>query len=167
MPANRPDRRFLDAAASVSMLAASITLVALAIRAAWPPPPTPTGYRPGDQFVERLTDPIPKVGNTLIVYLRSTCPYCTASMTFYRSLMTAEGRKAKVVVVGTESVGILRAYGKAHSFEPDDVRTLVADPSKLLATPTLLLVGPDEQVRAVWTGQLAADQEQEVRASVK
>jgi len=91
----------------------------------------------------------------LVLYVKSTCPYCTNSMAFYR-LIDAEMQRLKSVsfiAVSSEPVDILRTYLDQNSLRVD---RLVSMGHKALGTPTLVLVDNRGTIRGVWEGQQTA-----------
>ncbi|MDR7498079.1 MAG: hypothetical protein QN174_14120 [Armatimonadota bacterium] len=97
---------------------------------------------------------------TFIVWVRSTCRYCTESMGFYRRLV-AGSRRARVVVLGAEPVETLRGYLDEHGVVPDAVVSVGAAAVRLPVTPMLVLVDSGGVVRKVWRGKLTSEAEQE------
>jgi hypothetical protein len=166
-------RPVLDVVATVALIAASGTLM----WTAWKPrvagpsdsaifTPQNLGYVAGDKL-----GPLPDLDlsaspATLVLYLRSGCKYCTASMAFYRRL-AEQRRRARIVVIGTEPLATLQAYVSSHSFRPDQVISVPSGTVRFRGTPSLALVGSDATIQAVWRGQLGPQIENDVEAGVK
>jgi hypothetical protein len=107
-------------------------------------------FRPGDA-AEQLPDVhYGESKATLVLYLRSSCQYCTASMPFYRELTNhAHAKAVRIVIVSAEPPQSLRAYLSQHHLEAD--RALSFE-GRAVPTPTLVLVGADGRVRSAWLG---------------
>ncbi len=104
---------------------------------------------------------------TLLIALRSTCQFCTASMDFYKRL--AEQRSPsgiRIVAISSEPIAITEAYAKEHGASFDAVLSFQPGNVKIQRVPTLLVIDSEGSVRNVWEGQLTAEQEQEVIAVV-
>jgi len=104
---------------------------------------------------------------TLLIFVRDGCRYCDASMEFYRRLGTSQ-RKVRLAVVSYDPRETLSEYVSRHRLQVDLVRSVPRGSLKLQGTPTLLLVGVDRRVQAIWSGQLqSADQEKEVLRAIQ
>ena len=99
---------------------------------------------------------------TLLLILQQDCPFCHASLPFYRTL-TAQDTSVPIVAVAPAYDTGIQAYLDAASVSPDAVR-FVDDNQTLLVTgtPTLLLVDSTGLVTHAWLGQLDAERETEV-----
>ena len=165
-----PIRAVLDGSASVAMIVASVVLVWFAFNARATQPAPSGGPAPGYRVSERVPE-VPGVDfstseKSLLVYLRSTCKFCTASMAFYREIASAS-RSARVIVASNEPVGVVNAYLDEHGFKADQVISIPPGLLKVSGTPTLLLVDRDRVVQKVWTGQLRErDQERALLAAI-
>jgi hypothetical protein len=95
------------------------------------------------------------------MFFRDGCRYCSESMEFYRRL-GAEPNRARLLVVGRESVDKLRTYATENQFHPDGFASIGAKPVKVSGTPTLLLVTADRTIKGIWPGRLDATGEEEV-----
>jgi len=102
---------------------------------------------------------------TLVLYVRSTCHYCSASMPFYRSISERLGRAAriKLVAVSDEEPGILTDYLNANGLRVD---VPVQFQGRSRGTPTVVLVDNAGRVRNVWIGQQPKEGEQRVMAAL-
>jgi hypothetical protein len=166
-------RAALEVAANASVVVASGVLVwvlvgpGAAFRVRQTPRAAPPSYAVGERFAAVAGLEFARAPLTLIVWVRSTCRYCTESMGFYRRLAAAP-RRARVVVVGAEPVERLREYVGEHGFAPDEVVSVGAEAVKLPVTPMLVLVDAEGIVRAVWRGKLgSAAEEAAVLAEVR
>jgi hypothetical protein len=98
---------------------------------------------------------------TLLLHVKSSCPYCTQSMAFYRRVreMTKQRQGVPFVVVGVESPDVLQRYLGEHGVAVDRV---ISAPGTPQPTPTLILVDSQGVVRDVWLGLQSAEGEQRV-----
>ena len=132
----------------------------------------PTEYRPGDTVPANPKLELAGAEQTLILFVRSGCRYCTASMPFYRQLAEAARHQAggvRLVAVSHEPREILARYLEEHQVRVDSAVSL--SPAELRhfrvnGTPTLLLVTRKQVVRKAWIGQLNEPQQRQVFASI-
>ena len=158
----------LERVSSCCLIAASITLMWVALRRDAAAVPAAPGYQPGEAFTEfdKQTD-LPKTP-TLVMWVQTQCGYCTASMDFYKRLSATEGRTVRMVVLGHEAPAALTDYVAKHGFRPDTIVALAVDsPTRLSGTPTLVLLDNDRRILSIWNGQLPPDREAEVFAALK
>ena len=162
----------LDWIATAAMIAAAAAVIWTTLRTprqSDAPAPTivndprsePASYRPGEKFgpIDGL-----RLGSdrkTLVLYLRSSCAYCTQSMEFYRRL-AAQPDRPTLVVMGPESEQVLRDYVNQHGVIVDHIVTVPRAALKFPGTPALALVEPDGTVQKAWVGKLSANREGEV-----
>jgi hypothetical protein len=155
-PKGRSFKVALDLVTTGLMLVASVALIwasLVSIRGSdtRSNPTRPQSYKEGDLLE------IPGLNllgsQTLILFLRSQCQYCTDSMGFYRRLGDAQ-RKTRVVVLGYEPEDVLRTYLDAHAVRVDQTVSVTPKGLKFRGTPTLMLVGPAGIIRRVWFGKL-------------
>lgn len=128
---------------------------------------TPPVYQIGEQIepIEGL-DFKSFEGPTLVLYLASTCRFCTQNMPFYRQLASVRGR-TRLAVVGLEPREVLLDYAKNGGLQVDLVLSVRAGLLKLPATPMLVLVAPDGRIRALWRGLLSTSEQGEVLSMVE
>jgi hypothetical protein len=100
---------------------------------------------------------------TVVLYVRSTCKYCTASMPFYRHLneTIGKGGHTRLVVVSIEDPDVTRGYLQANDLQVSD---RVQHVGKANATPTLLVVGRDGKIGGVWVGKQPPEEERSILA---
>lgn len=116
---------------------------------------------------------LPESDLTLLMFLRSTCRYCTESMPFYSRLKEARDRGAgsfRLAALSAEPREILDRYLSAYEVAVDS--TIALSPSefsefRVRGTPTLILVDRKNVVRGVWIGLLDPTQEAEVMTAVE
>lgn len=153
-------QKILDTATNVAVLAASILVciwLAPQIRARWSSDTRrPPAYQVGDAG--------PKVADygrshrTIVLFVRSTCRYCTESMPFYRQLAESKQRAVgavRFIVASMEPRETTSSYLGEHRVAVDDIVTVERDP-KLQATPTLLVVSRESRVLGAWVGLQSA-----------
>jgi len=101
---------------------------------------------------------------TLVMFLSSSCRYCTESVSFYRTLTRVgkDGGRLRFVVASMDSVDGSRAYLRGHDIEVDAIVTTTS----LVATPTLVLVDRSGVVQHVWVGKQDAGGERSVLEAV-
>jgi hypothetical protein len=161
---------------TANILIVATALVALPLmglrlydRATLRPPESSPRYARGDSLGPVRID----AGNArraVVVYLNSSCRYCTESMDFYKRLRQwreSNAEAATIVVLGQESESRLLSYTLAHGFKPDHVMSVRGTPFKLSGTPSLLLVSRAGVVEEAWYGRLSPEQEQAVLARLK
>jgi peroxiredoxin len=103
--------------------------------------------------------------STLVLYLSSSCRYCTASMPFFRKLdQVRRTRAVHWVVVSPEGEQIVRTYLHAHELEVDQV---VSHQGRIQQTPTLVEVTAKGVVKNVWVGQPTKEQEERILKSIQ
>jgi hypothetical protein len=126
----------------------------------------PEPFKVGEQ-AERL----PGVGYgdariSVILYLRSTCPYCTQSMPFYRRLSEEATRlgSVRLIAVSPETEQVARAYIEEHSLR---VGKLIKFDGRPVPTPTLVTVNRTGTIQGVWVGQKNEKGETEILESIR
>ena len=103
---------------------------------------------------------------TLVMYLRSSCGYCTESMPFYRALTGIRKSTSglRLVVASIDPVDVSKEYLQAHKVEVDSV---VVTTPRGIPTPTLVLVDQSGAVRDVWVGKQPIDRERNILQTLK
>ena len=91
-------------------------------------------------------------------------------MPFYsnlaREVRARRERAVRIVVVTTDDAQTARGYLAAHDLEVDEIVSGSAPPTKVFATPTLVLASRGGVVRGAWVGKLDASREREVRKAM-
>lgn len=127
-------------------------------------------YKPGETISIQDVD-LKEADATLLMFIRSGCVFCTDSMPFY-SRLTRElrakpsAKTLRVVVVTTDDAPTAAAYVQDHAVQVDAIVANHLPPSKVRATPTLLLVTRDGHISNAWTGRLPQPQEEQVRKAI-
>jgi hypothetical protein len=155
-------REYLDLTATTVMIVTSAVLVWHVVSDRASPRSAPAaGYSQGDVFGAVEGVRFTETPATAILFVQSTCQFCSASMPFYRRL-SALPRRAKFIVMGVETRDQLKAYLSAQQLKADDVVSVNGQNIKFRGTPTLLLVDNKGVVRDVWAGQLDNAREEAV-----
>lgn len=97
---------------------------------------------------------------TLVLYIRSTCRYCTASMPVLRDLRGRNPSAVRWVAVSDEPTTITADYLRSNHVAAD---VLVSLTGRNKGTPTILLVGRDGVIKNVWVGQLTEGRADDLR----
>ena len=103
---------------------------------------------------------------TVVLYVKSTCPYCTNSMPFYGRLRAAAEALAgtRMIAVSSDSADQLARYLTAYNLHVDQVIGDFA--GRALGTPTVVVVDGRGVVRGSWVGQQRADGESAIVAAL-
>lgn len=101
---------------------------------------------------------------TLVLVVRSTCPYCTASMPFYSSLsaMRSANPDRRLVAASWEAEDVTRRYLEEHHVVVDKILSVSPKSLRVPGTPTVILVNGKGTVQGAWVGKLSETHEQEV-----
>lgn len=158
--------RTLESFANVAIVVAAVTVAGTWGHYYWNqdassgPPYYELGERVGNVPELSLED----AELTLLVYVNSECPACTASMPFHGRLLEqhrASDSIVRVVFASREDLMILRSYAAEHELDPPALASIPAgSPFKNIATPHILLVKRDGEVVGTWLGKLAAPYEE-------
>lgn len=101
----------------------------------------------------------------VVVFVRSTCHFCSESMPFYRAMAgQAHAAGARFVVAGEESRDIIAGYMRSNAVTPDDVVSASPESTGVHATPTLAIVDRRGTILDSWVGRLTPDAEQRVKS---
>ena len=128
----------------------------------------PTGeYSAGDAFPALPGLMADARSRVLVLAVKDTCRYCTASMPFYQRLVqTVRDQGSVVRLVGVCPTGDSCAdYFKQHAVPIEETVGVTAGAIKIVGTPTVILV-TGGKVTSVWTGQLTPAREEEVLAAI-
>jgi len=107
---------------------------------------------------------------TVLVFLRSDCAFCAASMPFYQRLTALEhgGRsELRVVALSTETAEQTSRYLADHHLVVDEVVSLTAYPTAVPGTPTVLVVDEGGRLLGRWLGKQSQAGEREVEAILR
>jgi thiol-disulfide isomerase/thioredoxin len=149
---------------------ACVAVTAVAIQRFLGPAPSagdaPQGYAVGERFPRIDGIDYSSSEQTLVMFLASTCRYCTESAPFYADLVQKrDPRRLRLIAVGPEPAGVLHDYLQRHAVTVDSVASVAPDAIKARGTPTLVLVDRNGRVRAQWIGALRG-RERQVQAKL-
>ncbi len=99
---------------------------------------------------------------TLVLFISTTCRYCTESAPFYQRLVKENRGNVKLVAVFPQPVEEAIEYLSSNSVEIPDVRNASLMSLGLRGTPTLLLVDENGVVSEYWRGKLTPAREANV-----
>lgn len=105
---------------------------------------------------------------TVLLFLQSTCQYCTDNVPFYVRLRSEIERRTgvqrpRLAVVTRDDHDVASSYLRTHDITVDQLITGARLPDKVWATPTVVLLSPSGVVRGVWAGRLDSSRQQEVK----
>jgi hypothetical protein len=160
-------RTALDVVASVAILAAAVVVIhaVLSQRST-----TIDEFKVGDVLPEideiNFSDP----NGTLLLWVQSTCPFCTKGMPYYKELAEDPNRKAQLIVASSELLDVLEQYLEQHKVKPTKVVALTGPDSLLVrlhSTPMALLTDKDRRIVRIWVGLLDAKGQAELTAAAR
>ncbi len=154
--------KFINRAVNLAVLVASVAIIYHVARTAYVDraQTRPVSIAVGTTLADSDQLKFRAARRTLVLVTSSKCPYCRASMPFYKSL-TAAAHAAGVRVVGiaAEEVGVHREFLNVNGLYVDDVTSVRDIGIHVSGTPTLILVDSHGIVRASWEGQLSPNKE--------
>ncbi len=160
----------LDTVANLAVAVACVTLsVALfpSAKRAWLERAS-TPYRSGERVVvpDQLR-PL-RTGLTLLVFVRTSCRFCAASLGFYSELaqQVDTTASARVVLLSYDEPEQLQTWLKEHGAHFDQLVHLTPGQFRVRAVPMLLLVDRNGVVVRSWIGQLNPAEQAQVRSSL-
>jgi hypothetical protein len=154
----------LDIAVNVTLAVAALLVVGLLIERRVAEAREETvraGYVVGDELPETIVDPGKR---TVLLFVSSTCQYCSASMPFYGRLLEEQRQRDQfdVIAVGFEPEERLRSYFGEHRVDIRAIRRATPGELKFRSTPTLIVTDASGIVEGAWVGLLAPDREEAV-----
>lgn len=144
---------YLSAAAAVILALAAVGWSVVAHR-------PPQQYAAGERFDDIPNLNVSAAPSTLIIWVDSRCGPCTASMPFYQRL-TGQTHRTRLVVMGREPTQDLKDYLAEFGVRPAQIISVGDRVLKFKGTPTVVLIGADSIVRAVWYGRRQTATEEE------
>jgi len=158
----------LDTVANVVTIVAGITLcVVLVQRFREPKPPVPgPPYQINDDLSATIPVEFNNAPRTVMLVLQTHCPYCNASMNFYRSLLDERNRrqsKTRIVVLSDTTDSEMDGHLEAERVHPDSITHVAGLWKHVPETPTILVADARGKLVKVWESQLTSDLEKEVR----
>ena len=149
----------VDALVNVAILITCGIVVATVVqrRSVSPAEAAPPVFKTGERAEALPGVRYDEASSTLLMYVRSTCRYCTQSMPFYRQLRETVARgSVRLVAVSGEEGDVLATYLKQHGVDVDQRVTYDGRP---VPTPTLVAVDRGGVIRDVWVGRQTSDGE--------
>jgi hypothetical protein len=119
-------------------------------------------YDESEKIPEGLPQSVFEARRVVLLHVRSTCGFCTASMPFYRKLASLRAAGNKIVVVGSEPDAVLSAYLAKQGLKPDDVVQINRQFFRDNTTPLVVVTDSARTVLRSWMGMLDGAGEQEV-----
>ncbi len=105
--------------------------------------------------------PYEAADRTVVLFVRSTCHYCTESAPCYRELVKGG---AKLVAISLEPKTSLDDYLRAQGLAIESATVDRTAWPKLSGTPTMIVVDRTGHVVASWLGMLPAAEQQRARS---
>ena len=102
---------------------------------------------------------------TLVIALRRSCPYCKASLPFYKQLSDLEKSsvlRAHLLVVMRSDESAGRSFLKTGEVEVQGIFGQNLDDLKVTGTPAVMLLDSSGRIEQTWVGQLTPRLEKEV-----
>ena len=107
---------------------------------------------------------------TLLLVVASGCHFCSESMPFYRQLTgmkPAASGNLGILAVMPQTSGEAREYLSENHLNVDGIVSTPLPKVGLQATPTLVLLDGNRQVKAIWVGLLDARRQGEVVKKIR
>lgn len=94
--------------------------------------------------------------NVVLIFVRSQCHFCTASMPFYRQLASlARSVGTRFIVLSPEPIPVTVKYLSEQGLSVDDVEQVQTSVSFAISgTPTLIVADRTDHVLGSWLGRL-------------
>lgn len=176
-----PRKLSLSAISDVAMIVVAIVVVSSAVLQWAQPKPTVASaspradrpaparsFQPGerapvDERIDYATS-----DQVLLMFLRSSCRYCTASMPFYQKLVAVRppnGPRTQLIAFAPEPESSFAHYLGEHQLTLDGAYSVGRQDFsayRVDGTPTLVLINRDRVIQKVWVGQLDEAEQGEV-----
>lgn len=133
------------------------------------PPPSRSAatipYKAGDKSPALDRVAYNSADRTLLMFVKSTCTYCTQSMPFYVKLAEARqrmGDKVKIVAISPDPPEVLASYLSSHGVTVDtqvSVSPMQMQQIRIRGTPTLVIADARGTVQEAWMGRLPTESE--------
>jgi hypothetical protein len=107
---------------------------------------------------------------TVVLFINSSCRYCTDSMGFYKRVLELSTRgdiAVRVVAASFEPVERTAAYLKGYDINVHQIVSLTTQQTRLRSTPTLLLIDREGKIEKTWVGLQSPDGEAEIIAVLR
>jgi peroxiredoxin len=104
----------------------------------------------------------------VVLFARSTCRYCTESMTLYKELSDlAQRSDVQFIAVGDEPVETLRAYFTTYGVRLEAVIAVRVAETGSFATPTLAVTDENGRIVQSWVGRIPKTDEKNVTSHLR
>lgn len=97
-----------------------------------------------------------------VLYLSTTCPYCRASMPFYRRLLSERRQPTALLAVSAQPTNNVRQYLQAQNVQFDGVYQVKLPNSLLQMTPTMMIVDDKGVILRADSGELSTAAENDM-----
>lgn len=160
-------RLTLDKATNIGLLVASVMMTVVLGQRLWSQhlssPPIPPTYQQGDTFPQVDSINYGASDKTVVLFVASTCKYCTQNMPFYEELARRRTLlRTQLLAVGFEPEPTITSYLASHRVQTDAVLSTLSRKFKFAATPTLVVLDSNGVVLNQWVGALN-ERQNEVR----
>ena len=156
----------LETIANLVIIVAGLAVSTAYVRPLLTTPPTKANtvqtYAPGDRI--RQNDKLSFSGSTFLLFSKSGCKFCDASMPLYKELIS---RGARLIAIAGEDVETNRSYLAQHGVKPETIVNLKDSGLRFEATPSLVLVNSDGRVLKTWWGKQDDKMEREIIGSIQ
>jgi len=160
----------LDRLANLALIVRCIGATALIARN-WNPTQRvfvpPETYKTGEEV--RWADMLPSGDDRfVVVFVRSTCSFCTNSMPFYARLndLIEDAATVRLLFIGDEPKEVIETYLRQNGVDAKNIYRLNNPDPKLGVTPTLLVLR-GRKVTHSWVGQLDRSKEGDVTKALQ
>lgn len=135
----------------------------------------PTHGNEGEGLAGQTLEPLPGYSwssypKTLLIAIRRGCPYCDASLPFYKQLGEQEQSnmlRAHVLVVMPDAVSSGSGFLRKDDVEVQGIFGQNLNALDVLGTPTVLLLDSGGRIEREWVGQLTPGEEEQVLNAAK
>jgi hypothetical protein len=156
----------LETIANAVVISAGLVVLAAYLKPWLDPPPSPRSavetYAVGDRV--ELSGDVRIDRDTFLLYTRSKCAYCDASMELYRQLID---KGARVIAVTAEQTEMNQSYLAGHRVRPERVLAVAGSGLRFRVTPSLVLVNRDAKVVNAWWGKQDKKTEEAILRTVQ
>ena len=109
-----------------------------------------------------------RAAHTLLLTVDPKCGVCTSNMPFFRTLAEqARTSTTRLVVIGKDSVDVLRGYLHEHGLDNVEIATMSLSDLRVRAVPTMLLADDRGRFKKVWIGGLMPEAQAALLSQVK
>jgi thiol-disulfide isomerase/thioredoxin len=104
-------------------------------------------------------------GKSVVVVLRSTCGFCTASMSVYRQIAAAKG--VRFIAVSDEPQAVTQRYLESNGVAAAQIVSAERETLRVRGTPTLFLLDQAGVIRQREVGRLDEPKRRELLAALR